>query len=274
MKPTPDRITTGIAGFDAVLHGGFLPHRTYLLTGPPGGGKTTLGWHFLAAGAERGEPVLYITFGEPSSELIENAGYLGFDRAGVEFCDLSPSAELFEQVRGYDIFPAAEVELEPTTNAILEAVKRVAPKRIFVDSMTAMRYLSRDAADFRRQSLSFLQFVKSQGACVLMTSEASSEVPDDDLRFLADGVIELAPSERARSLRVVKFRGSNYRHGEHTLRLGDRGATVFPRLVPEAHSAPFHSEPMPWGVARAGPVDARWIGARNRHAHQRSKRRR
>ena len=53
-----------------------------------------------------------------------------------------------------------------------------------------------------------------------MTSEASDDAPDDDLRFLCDGVIELAPSERARSLTVGKFRGSDFRAGEHTLRLG------------------------------------------------------
>ena len=75
---------------------------------------------FLAAGVERGEPVLYITFGEPPSELIENASYLGFNGAGVEFCDLSPSPELFEQVQRDDIFPAAEVELERTTDVFFK----------------------------------------------------------------------------------------------------------------------------------------------------------
>ena len=247
-KATPTRISTGIPGFDEVLHGGYIAKRTYLLTGPPGGGKTTLGWHFLNAGVAAGERVLYITFGEPAADLIENAKYLGFDAAGVEFCDLSPSSELFEQIQSYDIFPAAEVELEPTTTAILAAIERVQPTRTFVDSMTAMRYLSKDAADFRRRSLSFVRYIKMLGCCVVMTSEASDEVPDDDLRFLADGVIEVAPSARARTLTVVKFRGSDYRSGPHTLRLGDDGASVFPRLLPEAHRTVFASDALSWGI--------------------------
>jgi circadian clock protein KaiC len=248
IQETAPRITTGITGFDEILQGGFLSKRTYLLTGPPGCGKTTLGWHFLTAGSNNGESVLYITFGEPPSELIEDANYLGFDTSKVAFCDLSPTSDLFEKLQRYDIFPAAEVELEPTTLSILEAVKSLQPKRIFIDSMTAMRYLSRNQDDFRRQSISMLRYMKDQGCCILLTSEASDDAPDNDLRFLADGVIELAPSQRARSLAVVKMRGSNYRAGQHTLRLTDNGATVFPRLLPESHSQLFTNELLPWGI--------------------------
>ena len=248
MTMNGQRISTGVAGLDEVLGGGFIGGRTYLLTGPPGSGKTTLGWHFLTAGAAAGEPVMFITFGEPESELRANALATGFSLDGVAFCDMSPTSELFEKIQSYDIFSAAEVELQPTTSTIVAAIEAVKPRRIFIDSMTALRYLAKDAAEFRRQTLSFLRYVLGQGGCALITSERSNEAPDDDLRFLCDGVIEVGPSERARSIAVSKFRGSDYRSGEHTLRLGANGATVFPRLMPETHRETFASQTLPFGI--------------------------
>jgi circadian clock protein KaiC len=47
---------------------------------------------------------------------------------------------------------------------------------------------------------------------------------------------------------VGKFRGSDFRSGEHTMRLTDRGMRVFPRLVPEQHRQPFVEEAIPSGI--------------------------
>jgi circadian clock protein KaiC len=65
----PARISTGVAGLDAVLNGGLVPNRVYLIEGVPGAGKTTLGLHFLLDGVRRGESGLYITLSETAAEL-------------------------------------------------------------------------------------------------------------------------------------------------------------------------------------------------------------
>ncbi len=44
------RISTGIAGLDALLHGGYLRGRTYLVTGDTGTGKTIACLQFLLNG--------------------------------------------------------------------------------------------------------------------------------------------------------------------------------------------------------------------------------
>jgi circadian clock protein KaiC len=56
---------SGIAGLDAVLHGGFPLGRTTIVVAGPGGGKTVLATQFLVNGAlQFDEPALMISFEE------------------------------------------------------------------------------------------------------------------------------------------------------------------------------------------------------------------
>jgi circadian clock protein KaiC len=244
----PMRLSTGITGLDEILCGGLIPERSYLIRGGPGCGKTTLGLHFLTEGTAKGERSLLITLGEPEAELRANAQVLGFDLAQVHFLDLSPNATFFTEVQTYDIFSPAEVEREPVTRRILDQIETLHPQRVFLDAMTQFRYLATDAFQFRKQVLSFLRFLIEQGATVLFTSEGSASNPDDDLQFMSDGVIHLELQPASRTLRVSKFRGSDFRSGDHTMRLTDQGMLVFPRLLPEQHARSFMKEKITSGV--------------------------
>lgn len=247
-KMSQDRLSTGIPGLDEVLDGGLIPGKAYLVRGGPGTGKTTLGLHFLATGIANGEKTLFITLGEPVEQIRKNAANLGFEPDSIAFLDLSPTSEFFTQVQTYDIFTPAEVEREPTTQKIIEQVETLKPQRIFLDAMTQLRYLSTDAFGFRKQVLSFLRFLVEQGASVLFTAEASAEAPDDDLQFMSDGVIHLSFSSLERTVSVSKFRGSDFRSGEHTLRITKTGLEVFPRLIPEAYTQEFAKDTISSGI--------------------------
>ncbi|HOT93303.1 MAG TPA: ATPase domain-containing protein [Anaerolineae bacterium] len=245
---TNTRLSTGVAGLDEILFGGLMPGCSYLVRGGPGSGKTTLGLHFLAAGAANGEKTLFITLEEPEAKLRANAARRGLDRAGIEFLDLSPTSAFFAQVETYDIFTPAEVEREPITRQITEQVGALKPTRVFLDPITQFRYLTRDVFQFRRQVLSFLRFLVEQGATVLFSSESSPEAPDDDLQFLSDGVIEIYNDGLGRGIRVNKLRGSDFRGGRHTLRMTDHGLEVYPRLMPDETRREFSMEAIPSGV--------------------------
>lgn len=231
VPPPSTRISTGVQGLDGILHGGLIPDRRYLVRGGPGLGKTTLGLSFLTA-ADQDEASLFIGFQEPAEEIRANAASVGMDVSDVEFLCLSPGEDFFSQGEGYDVFSASNVEQGPMADSIIEAVERIQPTRVFIDSMTQLRFMSADLYQFRKQAQSFMRFLTKRGATVAFTSEASRELPDNDLQFLADGVINLKLQGLHATIRVSKFRGSRFHPGPHQFRLGEQGFSVFPRLRP------------------------------------------
>lgn len=243
-----ERLSTGIRGLDEVLYGGLIPGRAYLVRGRTGTGKTTLGLHFLTTNVAEAKQTLLITLGEPAVEIRINAERLGFDLQGLTFLDLSPTSVFFTEVQSYDIFTPAEVEHEPTSQKIIEQVKTLKPQRVFLDTMTLFRYLSSDAFQFRKQVLSFLRFLREQGATTLFTAEVSDMALDDDLQFMSDGVIHLDQFSEGRALSVTKFRGSDFQSGNHSFRLTNTGMEVFPHLQPGVSMQKFVVETISSGV--------------------------
>ena len=253
MARSETRCATGISGLDEVLHGGLIPQRAYLVRGGPGTGKTTLGLHFLLAGLAEGESALLITLESNEAQLTADAAAQGLDFSGIEVLDLSPTREFFAQNQSYDIFSPGDVERDPTTQQIVRIIEERKPVRVFVDAITTLRYLAPDAFQFRKQALSFLRYLVEHGATVMMSSEPTASVPDDDLRFMSDGIIDLEMTSiqgmMRRTLCITKFRGSDFDGGEHSVRLTGHGMKVYPRLVPVAHERDFKLEVVSSGLA-------------------------
>ncbi|WP_426964092.1 ATPase domain-containing protein [Haloparvum alkalitolerans] len=244
------RLATGIPGLDSVLRGGFLSGRSYMLRGGPGTGKTILGYHFLTAGRDRGESTLFVNFEESTERVRENAASLGFDLDGIEFLDLSPGADVFAEDRTYGVFAADEVESEEVTAAIVDAVDRVDPDRVFVDPLTQLRHLVRDDYQFRREAASFMRYLTEGGATVLFSTQPGTTGSVEDLEFLCDGSVHLSHAEKGRTVEVTKFRGSGFQSGQHTVRIDEGGMSVFPKLVPTDHGRSLTDERISSGVER------------------------
>ncbi|MCX7796397.1 MAG: recombinase RecA [bacterium] len=244
-----ERLSTGIKGLDEILCGGFIPGRAYLVRGKPGVGKTLIGLYFLLAGISKGEKSLFISFSETETQIRKDANSLSLNLDGISFLDLSPTSEFFSKVQVYDIFLPSEVERVPTTQSIIETVCNIKPKRVFIDALTQFRYLATDSFHFRRQVLSFIRFLVEQGSTVLFSSDASLELPDDDLQFISDGIINLDYGVNGRTLMISKFRGSSFLEGLHSLKIiPGVGLEVFPRLIPEMHKKDFIMQPISSGI--------------------------
>ncbi len=243
------RVQPGISGMETVLNGGLRRQSATLLRGTPGSGKTIFGLHFLAEGIQREETGLYINLGEPVEYLQETARGFGLDIDPVEFLLCSPTGEEFQTDTSYDLFSSAEVEGPSLVEDIRSTVEEVEPDRVVIDPATEFRYLTPDEHQFRTQILGLLDFLKAQGATVLLTSQAADSMPDDDLQFLVDAVITVEARSNRRVLTVPKFRGSSIRGGEHTLTITDEGMRVWPRLDASKHRREWTQETLSSGVA-------------------------
>jgi len=242
------RLSLGVSGLDSILAGGVLPERSYLVRGGPGTGKTILGLQYLLAGIENDETALYLSFEEPPENIIENAARLVFDVSGVEFLDLTPSGELFSDTRPYSIFEPDEVEVGTLTETISETVDRLQPDRIVLDSVNRMEALTADRYQFRQQLISMLEQLTDVGGTVLFTTQPTSEMPDDELQFLADGTLELEFGPKGRTVQITKLRGSSFQSGRHTVRITDTGMVVYPKLVPGEYEREFVPDTVSSGV--------------------------
>jgi len=238
-----DRLSSGLAGLDAILHGGFIDERTYTIRGGSGTGKTILGYHFLSAGADSGETALYFAFEETAKDIKANAAGLGFDLEDVVIEDMSPSATQFMDDGNYTVFGPGEVEATDIVSRITDAIESHEPDRVFIDPLTLLRHLTPDEYQFKRTAASLMSYLKERGITTLFTTQSTAEQSDEDLQYLADGSIAMRRTERGREIEVEKFRGSGFHSGAHGIRIdGGRGISVFPSLAPEAHERQFEYE--------------------------------
>ncbi len=249
----PARATTGIPGLDEVLHGGLIEGRIYLIDGDPGAGKTTFALQYLLEGVRLGEPCLYITLSETRNELVANARSHGWSLDGIEIFELISDELQIDGDSDLTMYHPSEVELSATTRRALEKVDAMKPRRMVFDSLSEMRLLAQTSLRYRRQILGIKQYLGGYNCTVLLLDDRTSEGPDNQLQSIAHGVISLdshtpAYGRTRRQLRVVKFRGSDFRSGLHDFTVRHGGLSVYPRVAAAEHDGGFKREVVPSGL--------------------------
>lgn len=79
-EASEERISTGIAGLDAMLGGqGFYRGSSVLVSGQAGTGKSSVAAKFALSTCDRGERCLYVAFEEASKQIIRNMRSIGID---------------------------------------------------------------------------------------------------------------------------------------------------------------------------------------------------
>lgn len=206
------RVKTGIAGFDKMLGGGFIPQTANLVEGAPGTGKTTLGMQFIYNGITMfNEPGLIITFEEFPQQYYYDAANFGWDFLELENKGLLKVIMTSPEVSRHDV---------ESVGGILETyVNQLDVKRVLIDSMTHFERITQNQSELRAIEYSFINALKREGLTSLLTKESpallgDSPEGDSEIAFLVDSysILRYVEIEAAvnKAVLVLKMRGSNH----------------------------------------------------------------
>src|SRR5580692_6783215 len=237
---------TGIAGFDEITGGGLPRGRTALVQGGPGSGKTIFSLQFLVNGARHfKEPGIFVAFEETSQRITANAesfewGLPQLLRRQLLFVDAQSQPDLAQ---------SGDFDLCGMLAGLEAQVAAQKTRRIVFDALDIVLALLPDLAARRREIYRLHDWLLKRALTCIMTLKAAPDEPSSVtqqpygfMQFMVDCSIILNHSVvlgvSQRSLRVQKYRGSQFDENESPFVIGKMGFDVaIVRLLGRADSA-------------------------------------
>lgn len=204
-----DRVTTGVAGLDALLFGGLPRASTTLVEGGTGTGKTLVGLHFLLEGARQGEPGILFTLEETPAQLRAIAKAFGWDLAPLEAQGLIL----------INYTSPVELVTDRFLDEALKQLEKVGARRVVFDSLTGMSLGVASQRRFRELVYALTQHFRVAGVTPLMTMEVAellgnAQLTGHGVSSIVDNLIVLRYVEvdghLERAVFVLKARGTGH----------------------------------------------------------------
>ena len=224
---------TGIEFFDkAIIKNGFPEGTLILVAGEPGTGKTIFTSTIIYNGLEKfGEKGMYISLSETKNDF-----YSEMDRLGMNFKKYEETG-LFKFM---DLVAVTPDVIEKEIEVIMKEILSFQPKRIVIDSISALTQLL--GADKTRIFLhtTLGRFIKSFGAVAFLIAEkplGKETIGYGVEEFVVDGVIVLKyislGEVRRRVMEIPKMRKRSIEKSQYEYVITNRGIEflVIPELI-------------------------------------------
>jgi len=177
-----ERISTGLQEFDRVLGGGIVTGSVALIGGAPGAGKSTILLQVIAASADQGRSVLYVSGEESLQQIAERAHRLGLNAKNIKML------------------------AETSVQRICDCVDQEKPELIIIDSIQVMHTVDSDTAPGSvsqvRESASYLtQYAKRNNVSIFMVGHVTKDqslAGPMTLSHIVDAQIVLSTTDDAR----------------------------------------------------------------------------
>lgn len=224
---------TGIDGLDEITYGGFPKGRPILICGGAGCGKTLMAIQFLVKGiTDYGEPGVFMSFEESTSDLTQNVKSLGFDLE-----ELKAENKLrvdYVYVERSEIEETGDYDLEGLFVRLNYAIDAIGAKRVVLDTIESLFSGLNNTAILRSELRRLFRWLKEKGVTAIVTGEKGDttftrqgleEYISDCVIFLDFRVIDQIATRR---MRIVKYRGSTHGTNEYPFLIDESGISVIP----------------------------------------------
>ncbi len=223
----PALVSTGVAGLDQMMGGGFAPGSAILISGPAGSGKSSLAIQFLAEGVLRSEPGVLAMFEETPRKYLEQATGFGIDLQGMADA---------KQLKLIYLRPL-DLSVDETLHEIQAGVEEMGAKRVVIDSLTGLEIALAPSfeQDFRESLYRLLGMLTGAGVSIMMTVENNDSYTE--LRFSPHAVSFMTndiilqryaeiDSQLRRVMTVIKTRSRRHPSDLRLYEITERGIVV------------------------------------------------
>ncbi|MDJ0269018.1 MAG: KaiC domain-containing protein [Aigarchaeota archaeon] len=222
MAGAVERLSTGVAGIDAMLERGIPRGFLVAVTGEPGCGKTIFSIHFINRGIEEKDKCIYVTTEESRESIVKQAAQFNMD---FETAVKERSLIIIDALMGReDRWSLNSLDVETLVSKIVEAKKELGygRARVVVDSLSAF-WLDKPAMA-RRYSYYVKKVLSKWDFTMLAISQYAITTSDAfgfGIEHIADGIIRFRRAVRdgvlKRYILVEKMRQTNHSTRVHEI---------------------------------------------------------